>query len=408
MFYKAELDFLKNYLHNCRIQCHIETDSTIRAAQLDMGIRDNLGLSSPLENWGTALEPGITGNHLYRITNELYCNYYFLLLPDTPVRTVLIIGPYLSSNVEQTELLKLCENLNISPKTLPVLEKYYSLLPIITDDSALQTLLHTFSEKIWGSAEHFSLEIITPHIPTDYTPVATARSLPENEDISFSMQALEMRYTTENNFLNAVSKGKVHHAEMFINNVSSAHMEQRTPDTLRNLKNYTIVMNTLLRKAAEAGSVHPYHIDRMSSDYARKIELCTTMEACMKLQKEMVRKYCLLVKNHSMKSYSLLVQKAITRIDSDLTADLSLNAMAQLLNVNPSYLSSQFKKETGSTLTDYVNRKKVDHAILLLNSTPLQIQTIALHCGVPDVNYFTKLFKKYVGKTPKEYRDSIS
>lgn len=195
---------------------------------------------------------------------------------------------------------------------------------------------------------------------------------------------------------------------MFINNVSSAHMEQRTPDTLRNLKNYTIVMNTLLRKAAEAGSVHPYHIDRMSSDYARKIELCTTMEACMKLQKEMVRKYCLLVKNHSMKNYSLLVQKAITRIDSDLTADLSLNAMAQLLNVNPSYLSSQFKKETGSTLTDYVNRKKVDHAILLLNSTPLQIQTIALHCGVPDVNYFTKLFKKYVGKTPKEYRDSIS
>lgn len=108
-----------------------------------------------------------------------------------------------------------------------------------------------------------------------------------------------------------------------------------------------------------------------------------------------------------MKNYSLLIQKAITRIDSDLTADLSLKSIAKLLNVNPSYLSNQFKKETGNTLTDYVNKKKVEHAILLLNSTPLQVQTIAQHCGIPDVNYFTKLFKKYIQKTPKEYRDSI-
>ena len=109
-----------------------------------------------------------------------------------------------------------------------------------------------------------------------------------------------------------------------------------------------------------------------------------------------------------MKGYSPLIQRVITRIDSDLTADLSLKAIASLLNVNPSYLSTQFKKETGSTLTDYVNRKRVEHAILLLNSTSMQIQTIALYCGIPDVNYFTKLFKKYINKTPKEYRAEIT
>ena len=109
-----------------------------------------------------------------------------------------------------------------------------------------------------------------------------------------------------------------------------------------------------------------------------------------------------------MKGYSLLIQKVLVRIDSDLTADLSLKTQAALLNVNASYLSTLFKKETGQTLTDYVNKKRVEHALFLLNSSSMQIQTIAQCCGIPDVNYFTKIFKKYVGKTPKEYRDGIS
>ena len=109
-----------------------------------------------------------------------------------------------------------------------------------------------------------------------------------------------------------------------------------------------------------------------------------------------------------MKNYSPLIQKVLTTIDSELTADLSLNFQAKELNVNPSYLSSLFKKETGMTLTDYVNKKRAEHAARLLKTTSMQIQTIAQYCGILDVNYFTKVFKKYLGKTPKEYRESQS
>ena len=126
------------------------------------------------------------------------------------------------------------------------------------------------------------------------------------------------------------------------------------------------------------------------------------------MMKEMVRKYCLLVKNHSMKGYSLLIRKVLTQIDYDLTADLGLKNLAAQLNVNPSYLSTLFKKETGSTLTEYVNQKRIEHAVFLLNSSNLQIQMIAQYSGIPDVNYFTKTFKKIIGITPKEYRDHIS
>lgn len=109
-----------------------------------------------------------------------------------------------------------------------------------------------------------------------------------------------------------------------------------------------------------------------------------------------------------MKGYSLLIRKILVRIDSDLTADLSLKAQADFLEVNSSYLSTLFKKETGTTLTEYVNRKRIEHGIFLLNTTHMQIQTIAQCCGIPDVNYFTKTFKKIVGRTPKEYRNHVS
>ena len=123
--------------------------------------------------------------------------------------------------------------------------------------------------------------------------------------------------------------------------------------------------------------------------------------------KEMIRKYGLLVKNHSLKDYSLLIQKVITRIEADLTLDQTLNTHAEILNVSPSYLSTLFRKETGITLTEFVNRKRVEYGVLLLNTTNMQVQTIAQHCGISDINYFTRIFKKYIGKTPKEYRNSI-
>ena len=172
-------------------------------------------------------------------------------------------------------------------------------------------------------------------------------------------------------------------------------MENRADTLLRDYKNYSIILNTLLRKGAEVGLVHPIHIDKLSSYFGRKIETITSFEQGKALFAEMIRKYCFLVKNHSLKAYSLLVQKVITRIDTDLTMDHSLKTYAELLNVHPSYLSSLFRKETGVTLTEYVNQKRVEHGVFLLNTTNMQIQTIAQQCGFSDINYFTRIFKKF-------------
>ena len=77
-------------------------------------------------------------------------------------------------------------------------------------------------------------------------------------------------------------------------------------------------------------------------------------------------------------------------------------------NISPSYLSALFKQEVGKTLTEYVNSKRIERAMQLLETTRLQVQTIAQNCGILDVHYFSKIFKKTTGMTPKEYRASVT
>ena len=124
----------------------------------------------------------------------------------------------------------------------------------------------------------------------------------------------------------------------------------------------------------------------------------------MTLQEEMIRSFCLLVKRHSLSKYSYYVGQAITLVQYDLTADLRLKTIAEKLNVNSSYLSSLFHREYGCTLTEFVNIQRIDQGILLLLNTSKPVQAIAAECGIQDVNYFIKLFKKQTGFTPNRYR----
>ena len=148
-------------------------------------------------------------------------------------------------------------------------------------------------------------------------------------------------------------------------------------------------------------SGHPWHllalyIDTVSSDFARRIELIASTRAATQLMEEMMNDYCRLVKKHSLARYSAPVRKALACIDADLAGDLSLSALAAMQNISSGYLSTLFKKEVGQTLTDYVNSRRVEQAAGMLRSGTLQVQTVAQYCGIPDVNYFTKTFKKFL------------
>lgn len=405
MNYEAAFSFFLSFCDKFHIHTSLFTSKEEDLSEFDVHFRQMLGLEDDYINMKQIFYSG-KDNCIYRIQDDFQCIYYAMLLPDREIPTAFFVGPITVTDVNTSFLMNYVEKYSIPPHLFKSLQNYYFMVPIIKDESMLQTVLNVLGEKMWGSMNRFSYEFLNHSVSESKYHTSYIQNSSAADYLPYDMQALENRYLRENELMQAVAQGHAHKAENLLGS-SVTYLEQRTNNPIRNLKNYTIVLNTLLRKAAELGAVHPYQIDRISSDYARKIEQITSLESGHKLMKEMVRKYCLLVKNHSMKKYSSLIQKVIKLIDSDLTANLSLKNISAELNVNPSYLSNQFKKVTDITLTDYVNQKRIEYAILLLNTTSLQIQTIAQYCGIPDVNYFTKIFKKIVHKTPSEYRKGI-
>lgn len=407
MKYESDLELFQKLLKNLHLNVSLLKQSSAPAPDLTLGLFSLLKSDFKFENMFWDEIHKYAENKIYRINNEFLYRYLLFHLPDADEPTFVLIGPYTLIHVTEKMTLDTARRLNLPASLYPQLEKFYEGLPHLNDESILLSVISVFGERFWGRMDNFSLQDVQNSIIADLDPVAERPDYKEPEEALISMRILEERYNGENELMLAVSQGQTLKAEAFLNRFGQQVMEKRSADPIRNEKNYMIILNTLLRKAAENGAVHPLHIDSLSSRFAHRIEMLASLDSVPTIQKEMVHKYCLLVKNHSMKGYSLLIQKVLTRIDSDLTADLGLKAQAELLQVNPSYLSALFKKETGSTLTEYVNKKRIEHALFLLNSTNMQIQTVAQYCGITDVNYFTKTFKKLVGKTPKDYRGTL-
>lgn len=92
-------------------------------------------------------------------------------------------------------------------------------------------------------------------------------------------------------------------------------------------------------------------------------------------------------------------------IQTHLTdSSLSLGSVAEIFHMNDSYLSRTFTKELGFSFSKYLNRLRMEHAITLINTTDLKAYQIAEAVGIPDAYYFSNCFKKYTGKSIRDYR----
>ena len=83
---------------------------------------------------------------------------------------------------------------------------------------------------------------------------------------------------------------------------------------------------------------------------------------------------------------------------------LSLNEVAKEVNISPSYLSAMFSRETKTTFVEYMTSKRMEHAKDMLLNTNEKSQVIAEKVGYKDPHYFSYIFKKTYGCSPKEYR----
>jgi two-component system response regulator YesN len=105
----------------------------------------------------------------------------------------------------------------------------------------------------------------------------------------------------------------------------------------------------------------------------------------------------------------LMIIKQIKHVvETEYMKDISLNDVADKVNLTPAYVSYIFKKEVGQTLVKYLTDLRMSKAKILLTDQNLKIAKVGQMVGYDNQSYFNRLFKNYYGITPKQFREEMA
>ena len=126
-------------------------------------------------------------------------------------------------------------------------------------------------------------------------------------------------------------------------------------------------------------------------------DLCYSLQETLEAFTENMFDY-IPTKNHE------LIKRAILYISHNFSGELTLEEVADHVHLNPAYFSSLFKQSTGSSFKEYLNMVRIEESKRLLANTDYSVIDIAVASGFGDQSYFSRVFKKYTGLTPRQYR----
>jgi len=389
---------MQEFMHAQGTAVHIISPPYEKMHLFDGGLREQLYTNydfDALANRFANAKP----KTVYTLTDNFETHYIFFKLPSN---SLVIVGPYMTRDYREITPI-VSHSMNLPPIQEKELKEYYVGIPKYEINTGTpESKIMLMAKYLYGD-DGFTVDsssTILKHTPSAYE----VRLEPER---LLSYTLIEERYAIEDAMLNAVERGDIKDALHYRNQLSKYSIEDRNPDNLRNLKTLCITFNTLLRKAAQRGSVHPAYIDSVSMGFARAIEAAVSIPAVTAITADLVQKYCRLVQEHNLKKYSPSIQKALNYIDFHYSDTITLPQLADIARTNANYLSTQFKKEVGLSITDHINHLRVRRSLQLLATTDAPISVVSEKVGFMDFNYYTRVFKKVMEKSPSEYRKSL-
>ena len=175
-------------------------------------------------------------------------------------------------------------------------------------------------------------------------------------------------------------------------------------NNLEVVKSRALELSSLLSRAAIEGGATSDSVLKVNNQFLTTLQTVRSLDdLCHELQETLdVFTECMF--NYIPSKGSEMIKQAIRYISSNFSKNVTLEDVAEHVHLNPSYFSTLFKQSTGSSFREYLNMVRIEESKRLLSATDLSIIDIALAAGFEDQSYFTKVFKKYTGLTPKQYR----
>lgn len=209
----------------------------------------------------------------------------------------------------------------------------------------------------------------------------------------------------EQTLMNMIRKGDTDALKAWIASAPAVHAGAMAQEHLRQYKNTFIVTTTLAARSAIRGGMNVEEALSTSDLLIRSCEALQDVQNIQRLQINMLLTYteqvARLRKGIQPTPLAIAVSAWVQR---HLSEPIDTEKLAQELHYSRPYLSRKFKEETGMTLTDFILTKKSEEAARLLAYTDKSLIAVSDYLGFSSQSHFSRVFKKYIGKTPSAYK----
>ena len=195
----------------------------------------------------------------------------------------------------------------------------------------------------------------------------------------------------------------IEEADRMIRSVETGHLSD---NPLKNLLYLCICNITLVTRFAIEGGMDAEKAYNASDLYIRKYDLATAVAELYALHHEMTEYFVKAVAAAKKADiYSKPVLQCMDYIHYHLHEQILVSRLAEFVHLNESYLSILFKRQTGTTITEYIITKRMEAAENLLKYSDFSLADISDILHFASYSHFARTFRKYYHTSPKEYRN---
>lgn len=358
--------------------------------------------------YNRVLQPFFSAEALNRLTADAQEHTFYGLQDVLGVCLILfwfegrrfLVGPFVRSEFSESKVQTVLLRHHIPASFAESIRVYYSAFPVVSSSHMCNTI-HGCICALSGHKEEF----VYCRLRADASEPAQQ---PELREASLDYNVLHQRYDLENRFLRMIENGDVENVLIAQRAMTMAGFGQTRYVNAVYLDSGVglAMLRAMSRKAAERGGASLVEIHEITQRAVQRMYAARGWREQSHYSDQMIIELTEAVRKNrqNLNGYSQPIRRVIEHIHLNYSQKLTLDELARIVHLSPSYLSRSFKEETHVTVSQYIEHLRCEKAAEMLRIGDTAVQEICSYVGYLDNNYFTKVFKKQFNMTPTDYR----
>lgn len=335
-----------------------------------------------------------------------HANLYNILFPLTIHKNTLLgsvlVGPFVMEQVDSSLLEGLDEVLHASVSFMLELYESAREIPVLLPSQVTplsKLIFYLFSDSVSGN-----LSLLTMNQDKLYQQSRINEAIQRYKSFEYYPNTV-YPYQLEQQLITKVKSGNISEAKGILNDLMGSVLFSEG-SSLSAIKNRSIELSAILSRAIIQSGAEAASSLKINNQFIQTVQDTETLEdLCFRLQ-EVVEEFTATAfptKENDTKNAEPIKQ-ALQYISHNFASPITLQEVAEQVNLSASYFSTLFKQVCNTSFKEYLTMIRIEESKRLLANTSDSIIDIAVAVGFGDQSYFTKVFRKYTGLTPKQYR----